>query len=121
MRLLSFKRVALATLKSENNARHLGLIALVIRRDTGVSVVTAMRNNLSIDPPPNGRVSHFFHYEHKCAGQHRIEAWFTEAEMPNVDGDHLVCPVCKMVGLRVETVPQQASTLVLIGTQWPPP
>ena len=119
MRFLTLRKKALLTLRSESNGR-LGdpAAALEIHRDAGVSVPTVLRNNVAV--PANSRMTHFFHYEHKCAGRTNVDAWLSERDVPDKDGDHLVCPVCRMVGLRVATVPQQAGTVWIANLPWPP-
>jgi hypothetical protein len=120
MRLLTLRKKALITLVSENSGRfgNFGPV-LAIHRDAGVSVPTVLLNNIFVQKT-TGRMTHFFHYEHKCKGRINMDVWLSESDMPDTDGDHLVCPVCQMVGLCVTTVPQQLGTVSLINPLWPP-
>lgn len=117
MRFLMLRRKALVTLRHEGAGRP-GKAALEIRRDEGVPASMVLRNNLP--PMLPGRATHFFHYEHRCHGRVGVDAWFSERDMPDMDGNHLVCPVCGQVGLRVVTVPQQSGALRIGTTPWPP-
>ena len=122
MRFLTLRRKAMVTLKSESNGRRRAkedCPALAISRDTGVPIVTVIRNNLGAILV-GGKFTHFFHYNHRCGNAAVVDIWLAENEMPDTDGDHLVCPMCGMVGLRIETVPQQTGKIQIGNSVWPP-
>jgi hypothetical protein len=117
MLFLKLKRSALVTLNSASGGMPGGASAsLSIQRDAGVSVVSVIRNFCGV---PVKRPTHFLHYEHICGGQQRQDLWVAECDMPDEDGEHFTCPICRLPALSVRTVPQQPSEVLIGGMVWP--
>lgn len=119
MRFLTLRRRALLTLQTSSGGLSGRTAALMVRRDEGVSTVSVLRKLAAADPLRKAP-THFFHYKHLCDGKVEQELWILEKDMPDADGEHFICPACRMMALSVATVPQQQSEILIGGISWPP-